>query len=73
MDQDLRAGTCDPLAPSGSGSRALEYACNYRHERHHRHGSEEVAYLCGFLRDDKHDDGLRAPNAPAIHRHEKTL
>jgi hypothetical protein len=26
-----------------------------RHERHHRHGSEEVAYLRGFLDDNEHD------------------
>src|SRR5918993_4128479 len=34
---------------------------NERHHRHHRHGSEAAAYLCGLLDDDKHDDGMMAP------------
>ena len=33
-------------------------SANERHERHHRHGSEQVAYLTGLLNDDKHDDGM---------------
>jgi hypothetical protein len=42
---------------------------NHRHERHHRHGCEEVAYLCGSLDDDEHDDGMTVPKHLAIHRH----
>ena len=34
---------------------------NHRHERHHRHGCEEVAYLRGFFDDDEHDDGETVP------------
>src|SRR5215211_894891 len=36
-----------------------------RHERHHRHGSEAAAYLCGLLDDDEHDDGMTLASTPA--------
>src|SRR5215212_6552890 len=42
---------------------------NHRHERHHRHGCEEVAYLRGFLDDDEHAMAGRSPNTPSIYRH----
>ena len=38
---------------------------NHRHKRHHRHGSEEVAYLSLFF----HDDGMTLVDRPPIHRH----
>ena len=42
---------------------------NHRHKRHHRHGSEKAAYLCGFLNDGKHDEDMTVPKHLAIHRH----
>jgi hypothetical protein len=38
-------------------------------ERHHRHGSEAATYLCGFLDDDHHDDGVMVLKQLATHRH----
>ena len=42
---------------------------NHRHERHHRHGCEEVAYLRGFLDDGKYDEDMTVPKHLEIHCH----
>jgi hypothetical protein len=37
--------------------------------RHHRHGSQKIAYISGFHNDGKHDEDMTVPKHLAIHRH----
>ena len=49
---------------------AKKTSANHRHERH---DSEIVAYLCGLLNDDEHDDELTVPRHTSKNRHAKAL